>query len=314
MIEQIKSNCVIVTTSNVKCDSILEYETILELVDIIQYKYAMFDEVYWVIANTGTKYPISYKDILNINIGDYKKKVLIWIGEESGQLPPKQIVSIYDVIFKSYMKSDLNMSKVYALPLITPKIPLVDFVPFEKRKYNVFYSGNLNKNRVSLYLSLNPNLFWGEKFASRFYKIKGGTKLFNLLYNGKEYDFSYLFENSILKFNNGFYTGFSRDEYINITANSKIILSPKGFASPECFRLYEAMKYGCVVITEVLPIVSFYENIPVLQVSNWNDVHALIKSILSNKAYLNEISNQAVDFYNKKMSINAIVDYIIDRL
>ena len=97
-----------------------------------------------------------------------------------------------------------------------------------------------------------------------------------------------------------------------MTANSKIIISPRGFFSPECYRTYEAMREGCIVVTERLPKVPYYDSgIPLIQVDNWRNIKAIINKILSTPPKnMEQMSKQVLKYYNENLSIEAIANYI----
>ena len=114
-----------------------------------------------------------------------------------------------------------------------------------------------------------------------------------------------------IRFNKGFFfAGLPLSEYLQVTSDSKIILSPCGFTSHECYRLSEAMRYGCLVITECLPKVPFYKDIPAIEVDNWLKAGEIINYYLLRPELLEEYSAKALAYYKKHLSLDAIIDYI----
>lgn len=201
------------------------------------------------------------------------------------------------------------------MPMILPsEVPVQDVIPMSMKKYNVFFSGNLNRNRISMFAALNSKMSWWQRLLQPFYGGKGGTRLLKLVYGGKDFDISDEVQNSVLRFNNGFNTGLTKDEYARITANSKIILSPRGFSSTECFRIYESMRQGAVVINEKLPNVPHYHNIPIVQIKSWKHIKKLITELTNDIAYLEKMSAEAIQFYNEKLSIEAISNMIVAKV
>lgn len=248
--------------------------------------------------------------IKEVNTKQYNRKILLWLAEEERGFLPIEL-SNYTVIFKCYLRESPSGNKILPLPLFTPLDGLTSkTVPFKERELNLFFSGNLNINRLDLYYQLNDNKSWIEKLIYKVRKIRGGFRLFSNYYKNKTYDFSNLYENSFVRFNNGFHTGLSPKEYAVKTSQAKIILSPKGFYSSECFRLYEAMHAGCVVITEKLPQLSFYKEIPVVQVDSWKGVQELVNNLLADVGKLENMSDNAVKFYNDHLSVKAISEYV----
>jgi hypothetical protein len=96
--------------------------------------------------------------------------------------------------------------------------------------------------------------------------------------------------------------------------HSKIALAPKGWINNETFRMYEAMKYGCVVVTDILPEREYYKNIPVIQVENWKDGFKQIRSILKNKKLMHELSLKHKAFYDEYLSPKATAKIVADKL
>ena len=248
--------------------------------------------------------------IKDVNTKQYNRKILLWLAEEERGFLPIGL-SDYTVIFKNHLREQPSGNKILPLPLFTPldSLPSKD-VPFKERELNLFFSGNLNINRLDLYYQLNDNKSWLEKLIYKVRRIRGGFRLFTYYYKDKTFDFSNLFEKSFVRFNNGFHSGLSPEEYAAKTSHSKIVLSPKGFYTSECFRLYEAMHAGCIVITEILPQLSFYKDIPVVQVDSWKDVQKLVNNLLADESKLENISDNAVEFYEEHLSVRAISEYV----
>ena len=71
------------------------------------------------------------------------------------------------------------------------------------------------------------------------------------------------------------------------------------------------MRQGCIVITEGLPNVECYKGAPCIRLKNWKT----LSSVLSDKELIDSFSSDYIkDFYNKKLSPNAIAKYVNDIL
>src|SRR5690606_24907577 len=80
-----------------------------------------------------------------------RKKVLLYFSDESGT-DPETLSNNYFAIFKSYMTMGAKSPNVFPLALgYVRGVP--EFLPLNinERKYNVFFQGNLNKNRIDFY-------------------------------------------------------------------------------------------------------------------------------------------------------------------
>lgn len=241
--------------------------------------------------------------------------ILLWIADELGKIPSKEIRKRFDYIFKNHLRKEIPNSNVFPLPLFTPLPNLPQKgEPILCRKYNAFFSGNLNKNRILLLWGLQgmPRLL--AKGLYLVSCVKGFGRLFSMIYCGKQYDFSHKIDNSIIKFTDGFYHGFSPKEYAALTSRAKIVLNPRGFHSTECFRMYEAMAAGCVVISEKLPPLRIYKNIPIIQVNDWCSLYNKVRDILGDTEKMQSMSNRAYQYYCKNLSSEGIAQYIIETI
>jgi hypothetical protein len=77
------------------------------------------------------------------------------------------------------------------------------------------------------------------------------------------------------------------------------------------FRLYEAMKWGCVVISEELPQREYYKNIPIIQVKNWRDGLRIANELIVDIPTLDKVSKTNKEFYKRNLSPEATADLIL---
>jgi len=83
--------------------------------------------------------------------------------------------------------------------------------------------------------------------------------------------------------------GLSFEQYAQYIKNSKIVLTPHGSVAEECFRHYEAVKCGCIIISERLPENYFLSASPIIQVDNWGQADKIIKGLLANPQQMEEL-------------------------
>lgn len=234
-----------------------------------------------------------------------KKNVLIWISDEFGA-NPNHLSQKYGYIFKSYISHvDSNISP-FPLGYVT-EVPEFPYKNILTRKYNVFFSGNLNYNRNIFYLSLCRKL---RKILPSVvnprYLINHHTKEY-ILKIKSQFDQNFP-SPSIIRFTTKFKTGFSPEEYGKILSDTKIVLCPKGFHSTECYRHYEAMRAGCIIISERLPDTYLYKDSPIIQIENWNNIYDIINNLLSDSSRLNELSHASREWYEQKLSEKATAE------
>jgi hypothetical protein len=238
-----------------------------------------------------------------------KKKVLIFISDESGKIP-YNLSPYYFAIFKMYLQLDkFSVHNIFNFPLCCVKdVPELSNVPFENRKYSVFFSGNLNRDRMPLYLTLLLGHF--PNFLLRCFRFLISIKILKNILLVVKSKFDNKFSNSYIYFTNGFAKGIPPDEYGKIIANSKIVLCPRGFNSPECFRHYEAMRAGCVIISEKLPKTYFYKESPIIQIDNWNEGLKITFDLINNEKKLKEIGKETYNWWKKRCSEKATAHYM----
>lgn len=245
-----------------------------------------------------------------------RKILFIW-GDTLGRIPLKEVMENHLYVFKAHMSPEnLHYHNFFAYPLGIPKnIELQPIEDINSRSIDVFFSGNLNNNRKVFLTEILQN----RRFLYFISLILRIPKLGNIL---KPFFINAFFcnldktrKNAIIRFTQSFQSGFQASEYSKILSKSKIILSPKGFDDAECFRFYEATRQGCVVITEKLPTHDFYNyKDAYIEVNNWKNINKLIDELLENPARLKKISENAIIYYNQKLSPKGIAQYIWNRI
>lgn len=77
----------------------------------------------------------------------------------------------------------------------------------------------------------------------------------------------------------GFSQGLPYDEYIEVMAQSKVVICPSGPATPDTYRVYEALQLGCI------PIVDngwywhkIFDAPPITVVDNWEELPSLVQT------------------------------------
>jgi len=86
----------------------------------------------------------------------------------------------------------------------------------------------------------------------------------------------------------------------------KDAICPPGFTSPETIRHFEAMTHGCVVISSPLPPNRFYKGSTIIQLSNWNELHAVVKKLLGNKNTVEELFRKTSIWWKSQCSPKAL--------
>nr|WP_238361212.1 glycosyltransferase family 47 protein [Iningainema tapete] len=95
--------------------------------------------------------------------------------------------------------------------------------------------------------------------------------------------------------------------------DTKICLVPRG-TSFETTRLFEAMKYGCIVVTEALPSRWYLDGAPVIQIKDWRDLEGILRKLLSNQQLMQTMHQESLNWWKKKCSEAIVGKYIVEKL
>ena len=312
------SNAYYDTASIYELEQINQKEYIKNVLDELSKILPDFNDYrfYFLCATAGIE-PDSLQDT-------YNKKILIQWEDQLGTEPSEKVMNSYLCVFKTHLRKKSNKyNNLFSYPLGIPyKIKELPIIPINERKYNVFYSGNLNKNRFNFYFNLVivrpelkkllslPLLYISSLFEYNKYLRNFSLKLKSLVFKIKAIDFSTLYDSSIIKFTRSFEAGLSPEEYARVLSQSKIVLSPKGFFNTECFRFYEALRQGCIVITEKLPETEYYKKDFFIEVNSWGNIDSIIHSLLDDKQKLEELSKEARRYYIEFLSPKGVASYI----
>lgn len=270
----------------------LEVFTILKnkLLDFKDYLFVMY-------GNNGNELPLS-------RYIQHDKKVLIWRSNENKLNRVDELKKQYKHIFTNYYWNDSNSTSLqlgYHTQTKNKKI-----IPIKERLFNTTFTGCLNRNRIELAsLVTNIPIKW-IGLGLLFYK-KFTLKILNNLVK-------YKYPRDYYQFNDGFNNGLDEEDYNFILRNTKIALCPKGWVNTETFRLYEAMKWGCVVISEELPDRSYYKDIPIIQVKDWREGLKISNELINDTTKLEEMSKRNLQYYKDNLSPQATANLIIHKL
>lgn len=253
-----------------------------------------YDYNFYIVSSQEFNLPLNVTTPSETNI-------LIFISDEHGF---EYNNPLFSNIFKCY-----GGGKPFPLGCVKD-VPFFPYRPIQERKYDVFFSGNLNPNRVDFYSNL---LGFGINHIHPKILVNRLTR--KIIFKTKHlHDLSYKFKNSMIIFNDGFKKGLNPSLYGQILSDTKIVLSPKGFHSAECFRTYEAMRAGCIVISEKLPNNYLYESSPIIQVDNWRNIRNVIEQLLSDPENMQALSRMSVDWYNDNFSEKAAAYHIAETI
>lgn len=103
------------------------------------------------------------------------------------------------------------------------------------------------------------------------------------------------------------------EEYSRTLMDTKICLAPRG-SSLETFRYFEALRAGCVLITEALPSRWFYDEAPTFQLDDWSELGSVLDRLLHDDALLQEYHEKSLAWWRQVCSEDAVGRYLAERI
>jgi len=199
-----------------------------------------------------------------------------------------------------YTKS--NKNNVFNIPIgYTGRPKDGDIKRVDKREIDVFFAGTVKrKNEVR---GIIKSLVAPPKVISR-NRMKKEVKKLNKKEDIKLYT----------KFGNSRdEKPLQRDEYMKKMRNSKICLSPRG-NNIETWRLFEAAKSGCIVLSKKLPKRWYYNKCPIIQINDWREVNKKILKLLRNEKNMLERQKRTIEWYRNSCSPNALGKFMAEKI
>jgi len=236
--------------------------------------------------------------------------ILFVLSDNSGEHYNEQFAG-FGAVFKVHLSD--GSGNVHPVPLGYTRMHLHGSeAPLSERNTNVFFSGNINANRVDFYRSLytgglppSANLQHRQVRRGVLYAIRK-LKL--------RRNFDAKFPDSYIRFTSSFASGLGADDYTAKLADTKIAISPRGFWRPECFRDHEAMRSGCVIISDPLPSTWYFKNSPIIQLGRWSSLKSTVRNLLASPDELQERQLATLVWWRDKCSPNAVATYISSRM
>lgn len=208
---------------------------------------------------------------------------------------------------KSLQLGGSNTAPIYDIPLGYYKqldLPIKDI---QLRPYDVFFRGSV-VHRMYLRWSLKQWLGTPKSISRK--------KMMSSIKRCKE-------KHPDLKLNlsttSAFIPGFTVTSstesrlYSEEMMDTKICLIPRG-NSFETYRFFEALRYGCILVTEALPSRWFYDGSPAIQIKDWSELEEILEKLLKNKQILHEKHQESLNWWETKCSEVVVGAYIAEQL
>jgi hypothetical protein len=236
-----------------------------------------------------------------------KIPILFYVGDERNSFDDLQPTE-FPVVFRQYMQGPPT-PRIYPMPLgTTPLLNRSMVKTTHEKKINIFFSGCLNANRIGLYSYFR----FGKEIQIESFLVS--RVLSRILRQFGKKDLSCSFMNSHIQFTDGFQMGLSQATYAEKICDSRIVICPYGFISPETIRHYEALQAGCTVITKRWPFNDLLAGAPLVVVDNWQELETLIPRLLSNPDDLAENQRKAFEWWESYGSPKGFAVYVAERI
>jgi hypothetical protein len=205
--------------------------------------------------------------------------------------------------FKSWALGKGKIPPIYDIPLGYYNSKDLPIKNLKSRLYDTYFSGSVIHREYPI---------WSLKSWLGTPKTLSRKLMLSTLNKFKEKYPQFKVELSIT---GGYHNRTVEDErsYCEIMMDTKICVVPRG-TSFETTRLFEGMKYGCVLVTEALPSRWYLEGAPVIQIKNWQELPELLKKLLENKELMEEMHDKSLNFWQDKCSEAVVAEYVIEKL
>ncbi len=206
--------------------------------------------------------------------------------------------------FKSWLRGTGKTIPIYDIPLGYYNSEDLPIKNMEERLYDVFFAGSAVHVRYPI---------WSLQYWLRTPKTVSREQMRASLDSFQEKHSEFTVESSITPAFGAGGNSEAANSYNERMMNTKICLAPRG-TSFETYRFFEAIRYGCIVVTEALPSRWFYDGSPGIQIKDWRDLEGTLEKLLKNQQLIEEIHQQSLSWWETKCSEAVVGEYIAEKL
>jgi hypothetical protein len=188
---------------------------------------------------------------------------------------------------------------VFAVPLGTFNQLSLPLVPIERRATDLFFAGSIEHRGGRLHGVVSP------KVRSRRDMLAAVREL--------------AVARADLRVDLRLTRSFSESEsasapdYSAAMMQARVCLAPRGTAV-ETFRLFEALRCGCVVVAPRLPKRWFYDGSPILQLDRWRELESVLAPVLDDPTALRSTHERSLAWWNERCSEAAVGRFLANRV
>jgi hypothetical protein len=193
--------------------------------------------------------------------------------------------SIYNIPFGYYNQLDLPVK------------------PIESRLYDVSFVGSVVHESSPM---------WSLKYWMDTPKGLSRKKMIAAMNTFKE-------EHPELKVHLSITPNFEASKWADAESNSrqlmdtKICLVPRG-ATLETHRFFEALRYGCVIVSEALPSRWYYDGAPAVWIKDWTDLNRILEKLIKDKHLMQKKHRESLEWWESRCSEDVVGAYIAQNL
>ncbi len=268
------------------------------------------------------KAPIQGKNVVIFLIGDEMSQFPAYTNQvktifKTGGIKPFYTVNLGSLIYSSLeiLRETRNLLKrhqrrwrnkqgntgvrsmIFPIPLGYHAQVDVPMVPITGRKWDIFFAGHSLKpqwNKPRSWL-LSPRAYSRNQLSCEVARLQKSNRALAC----------------------NFVAGNSRRlspvEYSEQLAHSKICLVPRGNFH-ETFRFIEAARAGCILISEPMPDLWYYQDNPAVIVKDWNQLDEILDSILNFPDRMMKLHHDSIAWWHNRACEKAVADYVVNSI
>lgn len=242
--------------------------------------------------------------------------VLIWLSDEPASIPDEAFSSRFKLVLKSYWPLQEGLRNILPFPLCgASEVLKTEPVPWAKRRTRIFFTGNLNANRVDFFRQFNRLRNLPPRDLPFYWQRRLYWEVLRRWPFPYRRDFSDFYPNSHIIFTNAFGAGMPPAKYARSLAESSIAVCPPGFTSAETIRHFEAMRLGCVIVSGPLPPNSFYAGSPIMVLDRWRSLNGCLSALLATDArVLEKRAEETFQWWQSRASPCALANLVFRHL
>ena len=204
---------------------------------------------------------------------------------------------------KNKHSDEANVPSIYDIPLGYFNQLDLPVKAIEDRLYDVSFAGSIEQ-RV--------NSVWSWRYWLKLPKTIAREKMMLAIERIKQKNSHINFE---LTINSHFGASRAADarSYSEKLMDTKICLAPRG-TSLETYRFFEAIRSGCIVVTEALPSRWFYDESPAIQITDWSELVEVLDRLVDDQDLMKKKHQESLNWWKTKCSETAVAYYIARKL